>query len=160
MKRDQEHFDELKKLLALKRREQPPPGYFNRFSSRVRARVVAGDTANESRTWWNRWFGPGELKPGLVGLYSVAIGGLLLVGLKTSLKMDQEPSVSTLPEESWLATHTPRTLSESMTVSSNPLQQRIVLSESNSISPLPGSVFFNRPPPQTTPASFKPATGP
>ena len=43
MKESGQNFDELKKLLKLKRHELPPPGFFNHFSDEVVSRIRAGE---------------------------------------------------------------------------------------------------------------------
>jgi len=47
MSENENDFDALRRLLALKRHEVPPPGYFENFSGNVIARIRAGDTAAE-----------------------------------------------------------------------------------------------------------------
>jgi len=85
---EQENIQALRRLLALKRHEQPPPGYFNRFPTQVIARIQAGERAPD--TFWERfsldasWMGQLwsalETKPILAGAFGVAVCGLITSG--------------------------------------------------------------------------------
>jgi hypothetical protein len=71
MKPDEQNFEQLRRLLALKRHEQPHPRYFNDFSQQVVARIKAGDTASETGLsgmlwevpWLQRFWALMEAKP-------------------------------------------------------------------------------------------------
>ena len=52
MNSEKENFDQLRRLLKLKRYEQPPPGYFNNFSSKVIARIEAGPARPDNLLEW------------------------------------------------------------------------------------------------------------
>ena len=85
MKPEQENFDPLCRLLKLKRYEQPPPRYFNDFSSRVIARVRAGEAggreaALDGGSWLGRLWSLIEAKPMLPGAIGVAICAVLVFG--------------------------------------------------------------------------------
>ena len=47
MSENTENFDQLRRLLKLKRYEQPPPRYFNEFSGLVIARIRAGERVGD-----------------------------------------------------------------------------------------------------------------
>src|SRR5438067_12240806 len=85
-----ENFEQLRRLLALKRHEQPPPGYFNNFSAQVIARIKAGEQAEDSfgigqwfwgSAWLQRLWSAIETKPALAGAFGVLVCGLLLSGV-------------------------------------------------------------------------------
>jgi hypothetical protein len=79
-----EEFQELRRLLALKRHENPPPGYFASFSGKVVARIEAGN-ASAPRPWWARWLVELDFRPAVACAYTLVIGGVLVVGLNVAL---------------------------------------------------------------------------
>jgi len=52
MIQDSENFEQLRRLLAVKRYEQPPPGYFHSFSREVIVRIKAGELGESGTKWW------------------------------------------------------------------------------------------------------------
>lgn len=82
MKPDSEDFTQLRRLLALKRHEQPPPGYFDRFSGEVLARIRAGDTGDAVEdAWFARFWALIEAKPVFAGAFGAALCVLLISGI-------------------------------------------------------------------------------
>jgi hypothetical protein len=77
-----ENFDQLRKLLALKRYEQPPPGYFQSFSGKVLARIEAAEAAG-CCSWWAR-LGL-DFKPALMCALGIVVCALLSLGVITSV---------------------------------------------------------------------------
>jgi hypothetical protein len=97
MSAQQDDFEDLRRLLALKRHERPPPGYFQDFSGQVIARIHAGEAAT-SQSWaqrvlerapWlqNLWDGFGA-RPIVAGAFGVSVCSLLVVGLISSERVD------------------------------------------------------------------------
>ncbi len=82
-----DNFDRLRKLLGLKRYEQPPPGFFRDFSAQVIARLERAQLA-QSLPWWQQlgWF---QLKPAYVCALGVAVFGLLLTGVMATGQLEQ-----------------------------------------------------------------------
>jgi hypothetical protein len=76
----------LQKLLALKRYEIPPPGYFGTFPSKVIARIEAGESV-EAVSWWSRFLLALSTRP------SLASGLALIVGLSVLGAMGVAPAV-------------------------------------------------------------------
>lgn len=103
MMNDDQNFDDLRKLLALKKHEQPPPGYFNRLPGKILSRIEASELASQS-TWWDWLVARFDARPILACAYGFTISGLLLMGFRLSqvLQSDAEDTSPTLGG-GWLA---------------------------------------------------------
>jgi hypothetical protein len=83
-------FEALRRLLKLKRHEQPPPRYFHDFSGHVLSRIRAGtpgarfesfeDIIAQS-SWLRRIWGAIEGRPAISGIFAAAVCGLLVAGI-------------------------------------------------------------------------------
>lgn len=82
-------FKDLRRLLALKRHEQPPPGYFSYLPDKVMMRVEQDDLSEYS-TWWEWLVRKLDAQPVLAGAYAFAISGLMLLGFKLSQDLQHE----------------------------------------------------------------------
>jgi hypothetical protein len=79
MSTEPENFDALRKLLALKRHEQPPPGFFRDLPGKVMIRIEREDAAAVG--WWVRLREAFELRPALSVGFAGALCGLLMAGV-------------------------------------------------------------------------------
>jgi hypothetical protein len=75
-----EESQDLLRLLALKRHEQPPPGYFESFSDLVIARIEAGENST-SQPWWRSLWLTFQTKPVLASAYCLLAAGVSLFAL-------------------------------------------------------------------------------
>ena len=162
MNHDPEDFDSLRKLLVLKRYEQPPPRYFNDFSSQVIARIERGEAAQrgfafESLLWDAPWlqriWAAFEAKPVLAGIFGVALCTLMISGVVYSDQADVPP-VALIPVAEGAAVPV-----EVATVSAadHPLLAKPSPLESSSTNPVGaegGPLFGNFGRLQAQPASF------
>jgi hypothetical protein len=107
MKPEPHSFEELQRLLALKRHETPPPTYFSRFADNVLERIEAPEPAGPL-TWWQRWGLDWGLKPALACGSGVAVCALLAAGILVSLKMEQRARPSAvLPAQDYFSAMLP-----------------------------------------------------
>src|SRR5438034_11733273 len=97
-----EEFDRLRKLLALKRQEQPPPGYFDHFSDKIIARIEAEGLCPRV-SWWQRMFPQWDAKPVLACAYRLVITGLLAIGVGVSQSLDTEKTAAPDLGRPWFA---------------------------------------------------------
>ena len=102
MGQDSQDFTSLRRLLALKRHEQPPPGYFNNFSDHVIGRIKAGEGAHEhaferlfwEAPWLQRLWAALETKPIMAGAFGAVVCALLVGGVVYSERSETDPMVS------------------------------------------------------------------
>ena len=117
MKSDPENFDALLKLLALKRHEQPPPGYFERLSRGVMARLEAEEATKQSQwdgvsnmaSWLRRVWSAFEVKPILAGVFGVVVCGLMLSGIIYSQRLEPATVTASPSPSEALFTGVPKT---------------------------------------------------
>jgi len=104
-----EPFLQVRRLLALKRHEQPPPGYFHKFSGDVVARIRAGDRADDETVlagvlgesaWLQRVWNFLEDKPLVAGLFGATACALVLSVFVMSEKTDLSASVEPQADQS------------------------------------------------------------
>ena len=100
MSQDTENFEQVRRLLKLKRYEQPPPRYFNDFSAQVIDRIKRGERGEENAlagwvlweaAWLQRIWAAFEAKPVLAGAFGLGICATLITGMIYSEKSDIEP---------------------------------------------------------------------
>ena len=82
-----EDFDRLKKLLAVKRHEQPPPGYFVGLSSRIMERI---EEESVVLPWWRRIGFAFQLKPAFAFATGMLLCGLVSAGVVTALQANED----------------------------------------------------------------------
>ncbi len=115
MNGESDNFDQLRRLLTIKRYEQPPPGYFHGFSRQVIIRIKAGELGDSPDSkWWvidgswlHRLWTIFETRPAFAGSLGVAVCGFFVAGALLAESNDanavaQDP-VSSRQE---IATHT------------------------------------------------------
>ncbi|MGP8220394.1 MAG: hypothetical protein ACLQPI_13220, partial [Limisphaerales bacterium] len=90
MNENENNFESLRRLLALKRHEVPPPGYFNTFSSRVLQRIRAGqsqpsthfvDELSAQAPWLAKLLQVFDVKPVFACGFAGALCLLLMIGI-------------------------------------------------------------------------------
>ncbi|HEX3857312.1 MAG TPA: hypothetical protein VHY30_08460 [Verrucomicrobiae bacterium] len=90
MNKNENNFDALRRLLELKRHETPPPGYFNRFSGQVIARIRAGEARKSSSktSWFVKFLQAFEFKPAFAGAFASALLLMLVFGIAFAERPD------------------------------------------------------------------------
>jgi hypothetical protein len=89
MNQNHQEFEDLRKLMALKRHEQPPPEYLTRLHDNIIARIEEGEG---EAGFWERFTSSFSLRPGMV--YAFGLTMCSAVGL-SSLYMFNDDNAQT-----------------------------------------------------------------
>jgi hypothetical protein len=92
MSENENDFEALRRLLALKRHEIPPPGYFENFSSQVIGRIRANERVAEL-PWLLRFLQAFEARPAYPVAFASSLCMLLLFGI---VSVQQTPGFSSV----------------------------------------------------------------
>ncbi len=89
MEQSPQDHDSIRKLMAIKRHESPPFGFFDQFHARVMDRI-ADQIERSKLAWWDRGLLLFDSKPVLAGAYAVTVAGLFVCGLGFSRMIQTE----------------------------------------------------------------------
>lgn len=154
MNSDQENFEALRKLLSLKKYEQPPPRYFSELPSRIWVRI---EREGQTTSFWARLFSPNfGLSPALAYSFGLLACGTLVFGIGYSLKNESGQTANgSIANENLLMTAPGLAAKASELNLSN--YQAMQLASTNPVmnsEPLPS--LFNSVPLQVAPANYTP----
>jgi hypothetical protein len=85
MNLDPEKFETLRKLMALKRHEQPPPEYLHQLPDRIITRIERGEG---QLNLWDKFSANFSLRPSLAYAFGLTVCGA--IGLSTGYMVRQE----------------------------------------------------------------------
>jgi hypothetical protein len=98
MNTDPESFEALRKLMALKRHELPPPGYFTYLSEKIATRIQRGEG---KLNLVERVYAALVLRPALAGACIVAVGTVLSLTAAYSVNTAQDDASVESPHATW-----------------------------------------------------------
>jgi len=76
----------VERIIALKRYEQPPPGYFHLLPGRIIQRIERGEGRS---SFWEKWALSFRVRPALAYALGLTVCGALTAGLYFSPTMEQ-----------------------------------------------------------------------
>jgi hypothetical protein len=97
MSEDQENFEALRKLLSLKRHEQPPPGYFDRLPGQILSRL---NKPEPQASLWERLMEGIVLRPAFAYSLGLVFCGTLALGIGYAVSVAPEQTANqVIPSE-------------------------------------------------------------
>jgi hypothetical protein len=135
----------VEKIIALKRYEQPPPGYFRLLPERITHRIEQGEGQSN---FWETWSAAFSIRPVLAYALGLTVCGALTAGIWYAPRMDQSTGVATSGNR-W-AVESFRTAA----VDAPPSGERWLGSTNPVMAPRNGESFFTMPEVHAIPVSL------
>src|SRR5262245_24125033 len=101
-KREQENFEELQRLLSMKRSQAPPPHYLRGFSDKVLSGLNRPEPVVPTPWWRRARLMLTESRPVQVSILGLAVGGLLVAALASSRSLEKSGATGTFHDRSSL----------------------------------------------------------
>jgi len=98
MKSDSEDFEALRKLMALKRHEQPPPGYFGRLPDKIASRL---EREGGQPGFWEKILAGFTFRPAFAYSFALAAFSALTFSVISSVRTQPQESAQTPPGNGW-----------------------------------------------------------
>ncbi|MBA4147870.1 MAG: hypothetical protein H0X66_07110 [Verrucomicrobia bacterium] len=89
MNTEPENFEQLRKLLALKKHEQPPPGYFNNLPNQIWTRIEK-EKASPAPTFLEELLSRFVLRPTVAYGFAFIVCATLIVGIGSTLNQEDQ----------------------------------------------------------------------
>ena len=159
MNENENNFESLRRLLALKRYEMPPPGYYNNFSRQVLQRIRAShnepsvnlfEELFDHAPWLARLVQALDVRPVLAGGFAGSLCMLLLFGIVYAERPDitPQPLLEVANSSLSLAAVSPTALSQ-------PVEQSGIVSSAEPVFSLqPAASPFGQQNPLAQPVNF------
>jgi hypothetical protein len=157
MSKEPSNYDALRRLLNIKRHEQPPAPYFSGFSEKVLQRIQTRDPST-SLSWWQRWGLDFDFQPATVCAVGVLVAGLLLVGVLTSMHLVEDSALAAKPIAERMIVLVPVVPQANTSFKPHTLNtdEPVRTSTEPVTSPLPASSPFNQVTLRALPVGFNP----
>ena len=91
-------FEALRKLMALKRHEQPPPGYFSRLPDKIASRLEHEGGQPE---FWEKILAGFAFRPAFAYSFALAAFGALTFSVISTVRTQPQESAQTPPGYGW-----------------------------------------------------------
>jgi hypothetical protein len=99
MNEDRQQTEKIIRIIALKRFEQPPPGYFHLLPDRIVSRIEQGEGQSD---FWDNLAAIFSIRPALVYAFGLSIFGAVTAGILYSPQAElMATSTGSIPESQW-----------------------------------------------------------